>query len=99
MRFENAVVVEALKHGFNQGHRPNLSFFRDSRGLECDLLYPHGDGSAAIEIKSGATVAPDWFNSLERVAQVAPRVTRQAVVWEAPSGERERREKLSRWPD
>ena len=30
--FENAVVGEALKHRFNRGHQPNLSFFRDSKG-------------------------------------------------------------------
>ena len=49
--FENAVVVEALKHGFNRGHQPNLSFFRDARGLECDLFYETGRGIGAIEIK------------------------------------------------
>ena len=38
--FENAVVVEALKHGYNRGRRPELSFFRDSRGLECDPAVP-----------------------------------------------------------
>ena len=37
--FENAVVAEALKHRFNRGQPSNLSFFRDARGLECDLLY------------------------------------------------------------
>ena len=33
--FENMVIVEALKFGFNRGRLPNL--FRDSQGLECDL--------------------------------------------------------------
>ena len=37
--FENVVVIEALKHRFNRGNQPNLSFFRNERGLECDLLY------------------------------------------------------------
>ena len=79
--FENAVVIEALKHGFNQGRRLSLSFFRDSRGLECDLLYPHAEGSAAIEIKSGATVASDWFDSPERVAKALPKISGAAVVY------------------
>ena len=59
--FENLVVAEALKHRFNRGRDFNLSFFRDSRGLECDLLYETGRGIHAIEIKSGATVASDYF--------------------------------------
>ena len=78
--FENTVIVEALKHRFNRGRRSNLSFFRDTRGLECDLLYENGDGLAAIEIKSGATVASDWFDALERVAKILPRSVARAVV-------------------
>ena len=79
--FENAVVVEALKHRFNRGRRSNLSFFRDSRGLECDLLCENGHGMAAIEIKSGATVASDWFDSLKRVAKELPEIATRAVVY------------------
>ena len=79
--FENAVVVEVLKHGLNRGRRPELGFFRDNRGLECDLLYPHAAGSTAIEIKSGATFAPDWFDSIDRIAGLLPEITRRAVVY------------------
>ena len=78
--FENMVVVEALKHRFNRGRRSNLSFFRDIRGLECDLLYENGKGMCAIEIKPGATVASDWFDGLERIARVVPGIGVRAVV-------------------
>ena len=64
--FENAVVVEALKHRFNRGRRSNLSFFRDSRGLECGLLYGNGNGMVGIEIRSGETVASDWFRFAQK---------------------------------
>jgi len=79
--FENLVVAEVLKHRFNQGRQSNLSFFRDSRGLECDLFYetPHGIG--ALEIKSGATVASDYFTSLHRVAALIPDITSKAVIY------------------
>ena len=79
--FENAVVVEALKHRFNRGNQANLSFFRDSKGLECDLLYPDGSGLAAIEVKSGATIGSDYFRSLHRVAEVVPKITSKTVVY------------------
>ena len=79
--FENAVVVEVLKHRFNRGRRSNLTFFRDSGGLECDLLYETGSGMGAIEAKSGATVASDWFDSLNRVAKELPGITTRAVVY------------------
>ncbi len=79
--FENAVVLEALKHRFNRGYRSNLSFFRDARGLECDLLYENGNGICAIEIKSGATIASDYFNALNRIAKVLPQISGKAVVY------------------
>ena len=79
--FENAVVAEALKHRFNRGNQANLSFFRDSKGLECDLLYPAGSGFAAFEVKSGATIGSDYFRSLHRMAQVVPDITSKTVVY------------------
>ena len=79
--FENAVVVEALKHSYNAGQRPLISFFRDRRGLECDLLYRSGDRLLAVEAKSGATIASDWFSSLNRVAEIVPGVQARAVVY------------------
>ena len=78
--FENMVVVEALKFGFNRGRSPNLSFFRDSQGLECDLLMETGHGTAAIEIKSGATVTPDAFGALGKVGELIPNLAMKAVV-------------------
>lgn len=78
--FENMVVVEALKHRFNRGRTMNLFFFRDSRGLECDLLYRTGNGMAAIEIKSGATINSDFFSALGRVVELVSDVSVRAVV-------------------
>ena len=79
--FENAVVIEILKHEFNRGRQPNLTFFRDSRGLECDVLHRTGQGIGAIEIKSGETVTNDYFQSLDAVAALVPEVSFKAVVY------------------
>ena len=79
--FENLVVAEALKYRFNRGRQSNLSFFRDSRGLECDLLYETAHGIGAIEIKSGATVASDYFTSLNRVAALIPDISTKTVIY------------------
>ncbi len=78
--FENAVVAEVLKHRFNRGQRSNLSFFRDTQGLECDLLYETGNGFRAIEIKSGATIASDYFDALKRISKVLPQISAKAVI-------------------
>ena len=79
--FENAVVAEALKYRFNRGLNPNLSFYRDSVGLECDLIYETGDGLTAVEVKSGATVVSDYFRSLNRVTGIVPRISSKVVVY------------------
>lgn len=85
--FENAVVAEALKHRLNRGLRPNLSFFRDSRGLECDLFYETGQGIGAIEVKSGATISSDYFRSLDQVAEIVPQVSAKAVIYGGDFGQ------------
>ncbi|WP_420446323.1 ATP-binding protein [Candidatus Poriferisodalis sp.] len=79
--FENIVVAETVKHCYNRGRRPRLSFYRDSNKLECDLLYETGRGINAIEAKSGATVASDWLRPLDRVARTVPGVAAQTVVY------------------
>ena len=79
--FENVVVSEALKHRFNRGRRSNLSFFRDARGLECDIFYETGRGIGAFEVKSGSTVASDYCDSLNRVAELIPDVAAKTVVY------------------
>ena len=79
--FENAVVSEALKHRFNRGLQANLSFFRDSRGLECDLLYSTGPNIGAIEIKAGATIASDYFRGLNAVEALVPELSSKALVY------------------
>lgn len=79
--FENAVVVEALKYRFNQGRRSNLSFYRDIRGLECDLLYECGQNIGAFEIKSGATISSSFFNALKKVSELLPQISTRTVVY------------------
>ena len=80
--FENVVVAEALKHRLNRGNQTNLAFFRDSQGLECDLLYPTGEGGlAAFEVKSGSTIATDHFRSLHRVADLLSNISSKTVVY------------------
>lgn len=79
--FENLVVAEALKHRLNRGRQPNLSFFRDASGLECDLLYETGHSIGAIEIKAGSTVPSDAFHALNRVADLVTTIAGKAMVY------------------
>jgi len=79
--FENLVVVEALKYRFNRGKRSNLLFFRDSSGLEVDLLCTRGARFAAIEDKAGQTVGRSFFSNLKKLRKLLPgRVAEEILV-------------------
>jgi predicted AAA+ superfamily ATPase len=79
--FENLVVLEVLKHRFNAGRRSNLSFYRDSSGLEVDLMLEDGAHLTLIEAKSGETVTPALVRNLDRLgALFGDRVERKLLV-------------------
>lgn len=79
--FENLVISEILKHGFNRGSNSDLSFYRDSNGVECDVVFETARGTVLVEIKSGETITREFFNSLDRVADSIPHVMSKAVVY------------------
>jgi len=82
--FENWVVSETMKAACNQGERPRLYFWRDSAGLEIDLIQERTGALSAVEIKSGATFSPDWTASLNKWAALAASgnlTTTQTVIY------------------
>lgn len=68
--FESFVVSELLKARYALGLDPDLYFWRDSTGIEVDIVYEDiardvGQTVKAIEIKSGKTFAPELVAGLE----------------------------------
>jgi hypothetical protein len=63
--FETFVISELLKNEYHQGAEPDLYFWRDSAGHEIDLVLEQGQELTAVEIKSGETIAGDFFKGLE----------------------------------
>lgn len=64
--FESWVMAETLKHRWNQGLPADIHFWRDNHGTEIDLLFEYRGTLHAVEIKSGATFAPDWLRGIQR---------------------------------
>ena len=84
--FETWVASEVAKARMHNGREANLFHYRDARGLEVDLLVDDGATLTAVEIKSGATVASDWFANLgqfgKAVADAVPgRQVRSRLVY------------------
>ena len=64
--FETLVVNEFLKTRCNLGLREPLYFWRDNIGTEVDVIMERGREIAAVEIKSGSSVASDAFGNLKK---------------------------------
>ena len=83
--FENLVVMEFVKHALNRGEPVALHHFRDSAGLEVDLVVEQGvppGRVGLVEVKSGQTVHGDSMRPLHRVAALlGERVVRQMLVY------------------
>jgi predicted AAA+ superfamily ATPase len=63
--FESFIVSEYIKMLHHAGLVPNAYFWRDNTGHEIDLLLEEGERLKAVEIKSGETIHPDFFNGLD----------------------------------
>jgi predicted AAA+ superfamily ATPase len=71
--FENWVVSEVMKARVHRARQGGGYFVRDRKGFEVDLLLDIGARFIATEIRSGQTVAGDFFAHLEQLKGKLPR--------------------------
>lgn len=64
--FENMVINQFIKNALNRGITPDLTFWRDSTGVEVDLVETKGLEQYGYEIKSGSTFNSTFFNGLNK---------------------------------
>lgn len=63
--FENWVITELAKAQTQRGESPAVHFWRDKDGHEVDAVVERDGTIHGIEIKSGTTVASDFFANLD----------------------------------
>jgi uncharacterized protein len=82
--FENLVVMEFVKHALHQGQRVALNYYRDSSGLEVDLVVEQGFSPGKVglvEVKSGLTLHGDQLRGLHHTGRLlGERVQAQLLV-------------------
>ena len=84
--FENWAMTELLKARVHRGLRPDLYFLRDKEGHEVDAFVETAPRTGhAIEIKSGCTVASDFFDGLAFWSERLPDV--RLLSWLIYGGE------------
>jgi predicted AAA+ superfamily ATPase len=80
--FESFVVAEFYKIFVNQHRTPPLYYWRDSKGVEVDLIVETSQALIPIEIKSGETFNRDFFKTLHIYLSFAkPRAKNPGVVF------------------
>jgi len=62
--FESFAVAELLKTYHHTAREPNLYFWRSADGHEVDVLLERGQTLVPLELKSGETIASDFFKGL-----------------------------------
>lgn len=79
--FENFVINEYLRQNFHQNLHREFYFWRDSNGLEIDLLI--GGASPTfdlVEIKASKTIHQKMFNSLDRVETLSGALSNKKIL-------------------
>ncbi|MFH2065462.1 MAG: ATP-binding protein [Pseudomonadota bacterium] len=97
--FETFVLTEILKKRFNSGKTDHLYFFRDNSGNEVDLICDYGKEVKAIEIKSGQTVAEDFFNGLLYFAKLHGKELESHIIYGGNQTYKRNQVKVVGWKD
>lgn len=80
--FENFVVMEVIKHRFNQGLDDGVFFYRDSNKNEVDILLKQKGEITAIEVKSSMTYNASFEKSLKHISEwIKTPIVKKAVVY------------------
>ncbi len=79
--FENMVVMEIVKARLNAGKDPNVYFFRDSQGLEVDIVLDVGRRLVPIEVKAAYTPNAEMHRSVRRFAELTNEAVAPTVIY------------------
>ena len=101
--FENFVVAELAKASHHRGQTPAMTFYRDQRQLEIDVLLQRTDGVTAVEAKSGQTIGSDFFAALNQFAALRHAAekesTRSVLVYGGEEGQSRSAGQVVSWRD
>lgn len=78
--FENLAVCELLKNRYNQGKDPVLYFYRETSGLEVDVVAQEAGGLHLYEIKAGASLRANYMENMRKVREMLPNVSATTVI-------------------
>lgn len=96
--FESWVATEIRKAGTNRGLDLALSHYRETRGTEVDLVVTGAGGTTLVEVKSGATIASEWFAPLrELLSRSLQSPTTAVIVYGGQQRQRRHEVRVQPW--
>ncbi len=78
--FENLVISNYIKESYFKGIEPNAYYWRDSNGLEVDLVIEENQQLKLYEIKSSATMNEKFFSSINKLCILSKTPLKNANV-------------------
>lgn len=102
--FESWVVSEIYKACAHSGAQPSIFHYRETRGIEVDMLIEQAGAMDVVEIKSGATVSEDFFKNLElfsdRIKSTPTKSTiRKYIVYGGDNSQKRSKAHVLSWRD
>ncbi len=79
--FETIIVAETVKHYFNRGLVPPITFYRDAKEHEIDLIVSGGTNIFPLEIKSGTTINKDYFKNITYLRKVMDKDLKAGLIF------------------
>lgn len=100
--FESWVAAEIYKHRLHRGESTGMHHFRESRGLEVDLIIEDSKSLLACEIKSAATITAGFLKPLEQFDELlqhltAPPGTSKRVIFGGDRGQKRSNAEIVSW--
>lgn len=102
--FESWVISEIFKASVHSGIQPRIFHYRETRGIEIDLLIEQFEGMDAVEIKSGATISTDFFKNFDRFSDRLKNTgkklsTKKYVVYGGDNSQKRSKAHVLSWRD
>lgn len=80
--FENFVIMDIYKNIANKGLNYSLYYWRDSNGVEIDLMIDKGTDFVPIEIKAAQTYQKDFTKHIKKIQQISESKNKGYVIYQ-----------------
>lgn len=78
--FESFIIADIMKWYYNHSKTPRAYFWRDQGNHEIDCVLDEGQSILPVEIKSGRTVSPRFFDGLQYWHKITGAAENKGVV-------------------